>query len=223
MNAYRINIRYVIIFTLVIGVMALNTIKAQLPAFPKEFPTFLYSGMDNPIPVVLNGADPELVNCKVSQAQRVTKYNDSLYGVYPGAIDDKATIKLYYRNIIVEQKHVEILPALQVRISFNSEGEGFVQRQALLKLEGFSLLSSQGEKTTNLNLRLISGGITIFNPVGQVVFSSNLRDSQFNQQLKDQFKSIPEGSRIAISNPRVVNQYNQSVQTEPYREWILTE
>lgn len=213
----------IIFCAIVFSVIAIGKMNAQLPAFTADFRSFLYNGMDNPIPISLNGADPELVNCKVTQAQRITKYNDSLYAAYPGITENKATIKLYYRNIIVEQKHVEVLPALQIRVSLNNEGDGFVKRQALIGVEGFSLLSTQGQKTTGLQLRLISGGITIFNPVGQVIFTSNLRDSQFNQQLKDQFKSIPEGSRIAVSNPRVVNQYNQSVQTEPYREWIVTE
>lgn len=210
-------------FLFILAIFLLQSAFAQLPSFSEVAPSVLYAGMDNPVPIMLNGVDPELVNCKVSQAQRVSKYNDSLYAVYPGSIENSVTVKLYFRNIIVEQKNLQVLPPLQLKLHLENEGNGQIKRQELMTQEGFVFRSVQGLLVEGLAFKLISGGLTIFGPNGQVIFSSNMRDAAFNQQIKEHFKSIPAGSRIALSNPRIINQYNQTVQVEPYREWVIFE
>ncbi len=73
------------------------------------------------------------------------------------------------------------------------------------------------------NYRLISAGLTIYNEKGQIIYSGNLRENILNDQVKEALQKLLPGSRLVISNPRAVNQFNQSVQVEAFKEWIVTE
>ncbi|MFZ1706123.1 MAG: hypothetical protein WAT79_17390 [Saprospiraceae bacterium] len=196
---------------------------AQIPFISKNNVETLYYGMDNFVTVDMNGCDPELVHFKATKGSRVSKYSDSLYAVYPSIMQGEILCKLYFKNIIVEQKSMTVLPALQLKIKISNEGEGFIKKQDLLAAHTFEIQNAQESLPPHLSFKLISSGVTVINQLGQVMYSNNIRESIFPEALKEIFKKVPSGSRITISNPRIVNNYNQTVQVEPYKEWIIVE
>lgn len=198
-------------------------LSGQLPAISKKCPDVLYGSMDNVIPVDLNGVDPELVTFKATKSQRVTKYADSLYAVYPSSTEPESTLKLYYKNIIVEQKLLKILPSLQLTLKIENERDGEITKNELMKTAGFGIVPSNGPDPGIMNFRLISGNLIVYNQVGQILFSGNLRETAFTDQIKDIFQKLVPGSRIMITNPRVVNHFNQSMQVDPVKEWVVKE
>ena len=195
----------------------------QLPVFSEDTPDFLYQGMDNVVSVTLNQVDSEMVSFKATNSARISKYSDSLFAVYPSQIDTESVLKLYYKNIIVQQKNVKILPNLQLSIFLKKEKGGIIKIIDIKDFHEIMLSDSNQGFEDKKNYRLISAGLTIYNEKGQIIYSGNLRENILNDQVKEALQKLLPGSRLVISNPRAVNQFNQSVQVEAFKEWIVTE
>lgn len=196
---------------------------SQLPAFSEEIPDFIYHGMDNVVSVKLNQADPELVNFKATNSSRISRYTDSLFAVYPSALDSECVLKLYYKNIIVEQKKVKLQPNLQLRVYLKNESNGMIKLKDIKDCKEFVLSDAQIGISEKQNFRLLSAGLTIYNEKGQISYSGNIRDGVFNEQINDIIKKLMSGSRLVLSNPRAVNLFNQNIHVEPFKEWIIVE
>ena len=196
---------------------------AQLPSFSKNNQAVLYQGMDNIITIDLNGSNGELVNCKASKSQRVSRYADSLYAVYPLAAEEDCLVKLYYKNIIVEQIQMKIVPPLELRVMLKNEQEGVIRIKDLPDLNTFLLKPTNGTLLPNLNFKLISGNISVINANGQLIYSGIVRENIFSEQLFKITKDLTQGCKIILSNPRVINHQNQHVQTQPYSEWRIVD
>lgn len=203
--------------------MIVSDVHAQLPSFSKKNLDVLYQGMDNIITIDLNGAEGELVNCKVSNSQRVSKYADSLYAVYPSGSESDCLVKLYYRSIIVEQLQMKIVPPLELKVILENEKDGAVRKKDLVYSNSFQLSPVGGTPIPNNSFRLISGNISVINPVGQLLYSGNIRENVFSDQLKNIIKELTAGCKIVLSNPRIVNQHNQHVNSQAYMEWKIIE
>lgn len=198
-------------------------LRAQLPSFSKNNQSVLYQGMDNIIAIDLNGSNGELVNCKASKSQRVSRYADSLYAVYPMATEEDCLVKLYYKNIIVEQIQMKIVPPLELKVMLKNEEEGVIRKKDLPGIDSFLIKPSNGTALPNLTFRLISGNISILNANGQMIYSAMVRENIFTEPLSKITKDLTEGCKIILSNPRVINHHNQHVQTQPYSEWRIVD
>ncbi len=97
--------RYTILF---ISFLAFNLSSAQrIPSFKNDI-THLYSGVNNPIEIELNGADLAKIKLKCKDA-RVAKQNDSLYLIAPKYPEGEVKIKLYYKNLPVDIVSTEVI------------------------------------------------------------------------------------------------------------------
>lgn len=210
------------IFPVIIFIIA-SDIRAQLPSFSKNNLDVFYQGMDNIIAIDLNGSKGELANCKVSNSQRVSKYSDSLYAVYPSGSESFCLVKLYYRNIIVEQLQMKIAPPLELKVILENEKDGAIRKTDLVYTNSFHLGSVGGTPIPKHGFRLISGNISVINAGGQLLYSGNIKESVFSEPFKNIIKELTAGCKLTLSNPRIVNQLNQHVNAQAYTEWKIIE
>jgi hypothetical protein len=193
----------------------------QLPSFTNDVPDLLFMNMENFINIRLNGADPELVQCKAGGDHRTTRINDTLYSVYLVHQPTEVSLKLYYKNIILEQKKALVSPSLHIYVQIPKESDGKISKKDLLKSDGFIVTPGEVKIPSNLSFRLFTANLTIYGTNGQILFSNNIRESFWTEQLKTIIKELPSGSRITLANIRIVNNNNQSVPCDHYKEWMV--
>ncbi|MBK8620299.1 MAG: hypothetical protein IPN79_00705 [Saprospiraceae bacterium] len=210
-------------FTFMLFMITVQPVFGQLPSFTADVPDLLFMNMENFINIKLNGADPELVQCKAGGEHRTNKINDTLYSVYLLNQPDEVNLKLYYKNIIIEQKKATVSTSLHLSVQLPKESNGLINKKELIKSEGFLVTPGEVKIPANLSFRLFSATLTIFGVNGQILFSNNIRDGYWTEQLKTIIKELPKGARITIANIRVVNNNNQSVPCDHYKEWILVD
>jgi hypothetical protein len=110
---------------------------SNLPAFSSSFHETFYYGVENVIPIALNGTSVDDIEIKMSYGAAY-KRTDSTFVYAVGSDLTEVKIKLYYKKLLISTKNVQILkiPDSNAKVTLDGEKNGTITLSNLSKSKG---------------------------------------------------------------------------------------
>lgn len=193
----------------------------KLPQFGKEVPTIVFMGMENIIPISLNGCSADEVQIKVFPGN-IYKRDDSTYSYSPHYTEGEIKLKLYYKNMICDIKSVEVRQIPNFMPVLDKEKNGFIRVADLGEVQSIRI-DAPADFPEGMKPNILSYNLYVIDRNGMYLFSAGMRDELISDQAKDAFKKMKPGSRIQINNVSCINKQNVTTRLSVNKEITVIE
>ena len=198
-----------------------NGINPKLPRLGDTTPSIVFMGMENIIPVTLNGCNPDDVQIKVFPGN-IYKKDDSTYSYSPHYSEGEIKLKLYYKNIICDIRQVEVRQIPNFMPVLDKEMNGFIRMSDLSSVKNIRIDAPE-DFPEDMKPKISSYNLFVIDKNGMYLFSAGMRDDILSDPAIEAFKKMKPGSKIQINNVSCINKQNVTTRLSINKEILVVE
>jgi hypothetical protein len=174
----------------------------RLPEFKSGSEGVFYIGVENSIPVNLNGVSPADVRVDANLG-KVSRYSDSVFVFVPSSEMGRLQLKLFYKRMMIDSRNITIQPipntdGLSVGIDGEQNGEISFQKLSIAQHLNVKYDRSLPEKS---KCKIFSFDIA-YNTPGMSEFAAKGRNmgSEFTAESKRFLQTLKKGDHVYFFN-----------------------